>query len=226
MFGGTRSLKKLISPTSLACQSYVTGIFAHVCFTNFMAIPRSIPWVVPGRVQQIHGTFASDSVQWCSVGDPSMIQWCSVHRMYPGNKRLMVMAMWDNVGTTPMMGLVQIGDWWTILYLLEPDGHEWDVRYARSRYGTCMHMPVYQSWTCMSFLVLETVLVIVPHTQAPDSLHSTAFDGRTIWPWSRWKIVPQVAKPTVAFRNSPDFLLLSILYVELPIKGKTLPIYV
>lgn len=128
-------------------------VYSHMCVSpTLWQFHGSIPWVAPGRVQQIHGTFASDSVQWCSVGDPSMIQGCSVHRMYPGNQRLMAMAMWDNVGTTPMMGLVQIGDWWTILYLLEPDGHEWDVRYARGRYSTCLFPTnleiVWPFWYC------------------------------------------------------------------------------
>lgn len=193
----------------------MSDIFPHVFHQRYGNSTVSLE--VPGRVQQIHGTFASDSVQWCSVGDPSMVQWCSVHRMYPGNKRLM--AIWDNVGT----GFSS--DW----RLVNDTIFAW-TRWPWVRCKICKkqiwHMPVYQSWTCMSFLVLETFLVIVPHTQAPDSLHSTAFDGQTIWPWSRWKIVPQVAKPTVAFRNSPDFLLLSILYVELPMKGQTLPIYV
>ena len=148
----------------------MSGIFTHVFHQRCGNSTVSLE--VPGRVQQIHRTFASDSVQWCSVGDPSMVQWCSVHRMYPGNKRLM--AIWDNVGTTPMMGLVQIGDWWTILYLLEPDGHEWDVRYARSRYGTCLFTNLELVWAFWYWKLSLSLFHIRRHQIHCIQRHSTA----------------------------------------------------
>lgn len=58
-------------------------------------------------------------------------------------------------------------------------------------------------------IVMETLLAIVPHTQATDSLLSTSRRPNDLALITLTNF-PQVAKPTVAFRNLPDVFEISI----------------